>query len=67
MESSLLVFREDVNRRFGEVDKRFDTVDKRLDKLDARIESSANRLGTLLGIYSGIVALALLLSQLFLP
>ena len=46
-------FKVDVNRRFGEV--------------NTRIESSTNRLSTLLGVYTGIIALAVILSQLFLP
>ena len=53
LKSDMRDFKVDVNRRFGEV--------------NTRIESSTNRLSTLLGVYTGIITLAVFLFQLFIP
>lgn len=53
IEQGMRDFREEVNRRFGEVDK--------------RIEGTTNRLTLILGLCTGIITLAVVLSQLFLP
>ncbi len=57
----------DVDRRFNEVDRRFSEGDKRFDRLETRVDASTNRLTLILGLCTGIITLAVVLSQLFLP
>lgn len=78
LEEGQRTFKDEVNRRFTEVDKRiddfkvdvdkcFDTVDRRFDKLELRIEGTTNHLTRMLGLYTAIITLAVVLSQLFIP
>lgn len=53
VEQGIRDLKEDINRRFGEVDK--------------RIESSTNRLTFILSLYTGVITLAVMLSQLLFP
>ena len=53
LEGNVRDLKDELNRRLGETDK--------------RIEGVAGRLTTILTVYTGIVTLAVVLSQLFIP
>jgi tetrahydromethanopterin S-methyltransferase subunit G len=61
----------EVGRRTGDfkvdVDKRFNAADKRFDKLEIRIGGTTNHLTKMLSLYTALITLAVVLSQLLIP
>lgn len=53
--------------RLAGVEFRLERVENGLRDLKDDVKGSTNRLSTLLGLYTGIIALAVILSQLLIP